>query len=59
VPDVRVDNTVLPRWLTDPHIDNLTCLDIDVKENWCASNIAYLVCKGSAVKVSGADCELY
>jgi len=44
VSDVRVDNTVLPRWLTNPHIDNITCLNVDVKENWPASNIAYAVC---------------
>ena len=43
VSDVRVDNTVLPRWLTNPHLDKITCLSVDVKENWPASNIAYAV----------------
>lgn len=44
VPDVRTDNTVLPRWLTDPHTDNITCLHVDVKENWPASSLADSVC---------------
>ena len=30
--DVRVDNSVLARWLTDPHLDNISCLGSSVKE---------------------------
>lgn len=43
VPDVRVDNTVFPRWLTNPHLDKIACLSAAVKENWSASNIAHAV----------------
>ena len=32
VKDVRVDNTVLPRRLTDSHVDNISCLDSCVNE---------------------------
>jgi len=30
--DVRVDNSVLARWLTDPHLDNISCLESSVKD---------------------------
>ena len=53
MPDIYVGNAMLPRWFTDPHLDNISCLGADVKG--CGTG-DYPEVGGSSCKFCGLDC---
>jgi hypothetical protein len=52
MPYVRVDDPVLSRWLTDPHLDNIACLEDDIVDRTSAP-VGYATLSAGARTTAG------